>query len=71
MTKREVIKAVLERREPQYVPWSCGFTVEDKAKLKAHFGQAELFDNLADACEEYERTTWGGILRPGTGSAMY
>ena len=26
---------------------------------------------LADACEGYGRTGRGGILRPGTGSAMY
>jgi formate C-acetyltransferase len=30
-----------------------------------------LFDALADACEQYGRTGRGGILRPGTGSAMY
>ncbi len=31
----------------------------------------KLFDDLADACEGYGRTSRGGILRPGTGSAMY
>ena len=31
----------------------------------------KLFDALADACESYGRTPRGGILRPGTGSAMY
>jgi formate C-acetyltransferase len=31
----------------------------------------KLFDDLADACEGYGRTPRGGILRPGTGSAMY
>ncbi len=31
----------------------------------------KLFDDLADACERYGRTQRGGILRPGTGSAMY
>ncbi len=30
-----------------------------------------LFDDLAEACESYGITTRGGILRPGTGSAMY
>lgn len=30
-----------------------------------------LFDDFADACEQYGRTPRGGILRPGTGSAMY
>jgi formate C-acetyltransferase len=31
----------------------------------------KLFDDLADSCERYGRTPQGGILRPGTGSAMY
>jgi pyruvate-formate lyase len=31
----------------------------------------KLFDDLADACERYGHTPRGGILRPGTGSAMY
>ncbi len=30
-----------------------------------------LFDAFAAACEDYGRTPRGGILRPGTGSAMY
>jgi pyruvate-formate lyase len=30
-----------------------------------------LFDAFADACEGYGCTSRGGILRPGTGSAMY
>jgi pyruvate-formate lyase len=31
----------------------------------------KLFDDLAEACESYGRTPRGGVLRPGTGSAMY
>lgn len=31
----------------------------------------DLFDMLADVCESYGSTTRGGILRPGSGSAMY
>lgn len=31
----------------------------------------ELFRDLAEACEGYGKTTRGGCLRPGTGSAMY
>lgn len=31
----------------------------------------KLFDDLAEACEMYGRTPRGGILRPGSGSAMY
>jgi pyruvate-formate lyase len=30
-----------------------------------------LFDDFANACDEYGRTARHGILRPGTGSAMY
>ena len=30
-----------------------------------------LFDDFAAACEDYGRTPHGGIVRPGTGSAMY
>lgn len=31
----------------------------------------KLFDDLAEACEGHGRIPRGGILRPGTGSAMY
>jgi len=31
----------------------------------------QLYEMFADACERYGRTSRGGILRPGTGSAMY
>ena len=37
MTKRDVIKCVLEGGRPPYVPWSCGFTQEAKDKLRAHY----------------------------------
>jgi uroporphyrinogen decarboxylase len=42
MTKRGVIQAVLEAKEPPYVPWSCGFTKEARAKLQAYFAPIEL-----------------------------
>ncbi len=38
MTKREVVRMVLEGQRPPYVPWSFGFTVEAKAKLQQHYG---------------------------------
>ena len=38
---------------------------------RADFFMTRLFNMLADACEGYGRTSRGGILRPGTGSAMY
>ena len=42
MNKREVVKCVLDGTEPPYVPWSCGFTQEARAKLQQHFGGADL-----------------------------
>jgi uroporphyrinogen decarboxylase len=46
ISKREIIRSVLEGQKPPYVPWSCGFTTEAKAKLQEHFGVAELEDVL-------------------------
>jgi uroporphyrinogen decarboxylase len=46
MTKREVIRALLSGQKPSYVPWSCGFTQEAKAKLQAHYGTADLEESL-------------------------
>ncbi len=42
MTKRDVIRTVLEFRRPPYVPWSLGFTHEAAAKLRRYFGQDDL-----------------------------
>jgi uroporphyrinogen decarboxylase len=38
MTKREVVRSVLEHRRPRYVPWSFGFTKEAKQTLLTHYG---------------------------------
>ncbi len=38
MTKREIIRMVLEGKRPPYVPWQMGFTLEAKAKLLDHYG---------------------------------
>lgn len=38
MTKREIIKTVLEGGKPPYVPWSFSFTREAREKLKERFG---------------------------------
>ena len=48
MTKRDVIRSVLEGREPPYVPWSFSFTVEARAKLKKHYGAEDLDTVLHD-----------------------
>ncbi len=42
MTKREIIRLVLDGQKPPYVPWSCGFTKEACAKLQPHFTPLEL-----------------------------
>jgi len=50
--------------------------VEDGSKVGNNQDLADsmlvrLFDDFANACNEYGRTARNGILRPGTGSAMY
>jgi uroporphyrinogen decarboxylase len=42
MTKREVVRAVLEGRRPPYVPSDLGFTVPAREKLIAHYGKEGL-----------------------------
>ncbi len=49
---------------------------EDGPKVGSNDARADsplvkLFEDFANACEEYGRLPWGGLLRPGTGSAMY
>jgi uroporphyrinogen decarboxylase len=46
MTKREVIHAILAGQVPPYVPWSCGFTQEARAKLEEHFKPLDIEDAL-------------------------
>jgi uroporphyrinogen decarboxylase len=48
MTKREVMKQVLEGETPPYVPWSFRFTKEAKEKLHAHYGSDDLTRLLGD-----------------------
>jgi len=40
MTKREIVRLVLDGKRPPYVPWSFGFTREAMEKLVGHFGSA-------------------------------
>jgi uroporphyrinogen decarboxylase len=42
MTKREVIRMVLDGKKPPYVPWSFKFTVEPKVMLQKHCGVDDL-----------------------------
>ncbi|NUQ62738.1 MAG: uroporphyrinogen-III decarboxylase-like protein [Pirellulales bacterium] len=54
MTKRDVIRSVLQGKRTAYVPWSIGFTREAKAKLQAHYG-----------CEDIEVPLENHLLRLG------
>jgi len=42
MTKRDVVRLVLEGKRPPYVPWSMGFTKEARDKLLGHYGSTDL-----------------------------
>lgn len=42
MTKRDVVRNVLEGTKPPYVPWSFGFTYEAAVKLIVHYGTHDL-----------------------------
>ncbi len=55
MTKREVIRIVLEGKRPPYVPWSMGFTKEAKEKLLAHYG-----------CDDLEQPLQNHLLKLGS-----
>jgi uroporphyrinogen decarboxylase len=48
MTKREIIKDVLDGRVPPYVPWSFRFTQEAREKLADHYGTTDLIGLLGD-----------------------
>jgi len=42
MTKRDVVRLVLEGKRPPYVPWNVGLTQEARAKLQQHLSQSDL-----------------------------
>ncbi len=42
MTKRDVIRMVLDGVRPPYIPWSFSFTLEAKEKLIAYYGTPDL-----------------------------
>jgi uroporphyrinogen decarboxylase len=46
MTRREVIKTVLDGKKPPYTPWSFKFTVEAKDLLIEHYGTEDLDNTL-------------------------
>lgn len=55
MTKREVVRLVLEGKRPPYVPWSMGFTKEAKDQLRLYYG-----------CEEIEHPLDNHLLKLGS-----
>lgn len=48
MTKREVVKCVLDGKRPPYVPWSFKFTKEPMEQLQAHYGVKDLDQPLGN-----------------------
>jgi uroporphyrinogen decarboxylase len=46
MTRRDVIKTVLDGNKPPYTPWSFKFTVEAKEMLAEYYGTEDLDDIL-------------------------
>ena len=46
MTRREIIKTVLDGKKPPYTPWSFKFTVEAKSLLTDYYGTNDLDDVL-------------------------
>jgi len=46
MTKRDVVRMVLNGKRPPYVPWSFSFTLEAKEKLIKHFRTQDLEPHL-------------------------
>jgi uroporphyrinogen decarboxylase len=46
VNKREVILTVLRHERPPYVPWSFGFTLEAKERLRLHYGPEEDLETV-------------------------
>lgn len=65
MTKREVIKCVLDGKKPPYVPWSFKFTKEPKEELMNYYATDDLDPVLGNHTCSSERLgffeVWGTI----------
>jgi uroporphyrinogen decarboxylase len=48
MTKREVVRTVLEHKVPPYVPWDFPFTEKAFEKLVAHYGAIDIGEELGN-----------------------
>jgi uroporphyrinogen decarboxylase len=44
MTRREIVKMVLEHKKPPYVPWHFGFTAEAREKLSDFYGSEDIME---------------------------
>ena len=44
MSRREIVKMVLENKKPPYVPWHFGFTVEARQKLMDYYGSGDIME---------------------------
>lgn len=60
MTKREIVRLVLEGKQPPYVPWSMGFTLEARQKLQAHWG-----------CDDVETPLGNHLLKLGRDIGLF
>jgi hypothetical protein len=62
MTKRDVIRTVLDGGRPPYVPWQFGFTQEARARLATHFGTADLEPFLQNHLLLLDEELWAAGL---------
>lgn len=46
MNKRQVVRLVLDKKRPPYVPWNVGLTQEAREKVARHFGPCDLEEAL-------------------------
>ena len=53
MTKRQVVKTVLDHKKPPYVPWSFGFTKEAADKLITYYNSLNHQINSKEELEDF------------------
>jgi uroporphyrinogen decarboxylase len=54
MTKREVVRMVLEHGTPPHVPWSFGFTKKAREKLASHYFPGGVYESPEEVEELHE-----------------
>jgi hypothetical protein len=60
MTKREVIKLVLDKKRPPYVPWNIGLTKEAQEKLRLQLVNLTLRLRSGQVWKMRYKTTFSG-----------